>query len=315
MRIPAAGTIPWRVRDDNLEVALVHRPRYDDWSWAKGKLDDGEEWPVAAVRETEEETGLHVQLGVPLPEARYTLLGRDGEPDEKVVRYWAGRVVGGDGRLVNEIDEVAWLDVQGAYDRLDYSRDREQLLSLVRSHQAGELDTWPLILVRHAKAVSRSDYKGSKDWLRPLEYRGFTRADGLIPVLAAYRITRLVSSPSTRCTQTLAPYAAHLRLTIKTRPGLSEEGYVEDPTLAPEHLRRLFVKGEPVALCSHGPLLPALVDVLSERLSTTADGAEHMVDAMTAARSAKLVKGEALVCHVAGVGDAARIVAVERHLP
>ncbi|HQV84172.1 MAG TPA: NUDIX domain-containing protein, partial [Ornithinibacter sp.] len=80
MRIPAAGTLPWRLRDGELEVALVHRPRYDDWSWAKGKLDPGEDWAVAAVRETVEETGLVVRLGPPLPEARYTLLGRDGTP-------------------------------------------------------------------------------------------------------------------------------------------------------------------------------------------------------------------------------------------
>ena len=69
MRIPAAGTVPWRLRDGTLEVALVHRPRYDDWSWAKGKLDADEDWAVAAVRETDEETGLLVRLGPPLPEA------------------------------------------------------------------------------------------------------------------------------------------------------------------------------------------------------------------------------------------------------
>ena len=65
MRIPAAGTLPWRLGEGGLEVALVHRPRYDDWSWAKGKLDPGEDWAVAAVRETEEETGLVVRLGPP----------------------------------------------------------------------------------------------------------------------------------------------------------------------------------------------------------------------------------------------------------
>ena len=65
---PAAGTLPWRRRRGQLQVALVHRPKYDDWSWAKGKLDPGEEWPAAAARETHEETALEVRLGRPLPE-------------------------------------------------------------------------------------------------------------------------------------------------------------------------------------------------------------------------------------------------------
>ena len=92
--IPAAGTIPWRLRDGRLEVALVHRPRYGDWSWPKGKVDPGEEWPVAAVRETREETGLTAHLGIPLPDATYTVMSRTGTPDEKRVRYWAATVTG-----------------------------------------------------------------------------------------------------------------------------------------------------------------------------------------------------------------------------
>lgn len=100
MRIPAAGTLPWRLRDGELEVALVHRPRYDDWSWAKGKLDPGEDWAVAAVRETVEETGPDWGRRCPRPATPFS--GRDGTPDEKVVRYWTAQVTGGDGHLVNE---------------------------------------------------------------------------------------------------------------------------------------------------------------------------------------------------------------------
>ena len=206
VRIPAAGTLPWRLREGALEVALVHRPRYDDWSWAKGKLDPEEAWPVAAVRETEEETGLVVRLGPPLPEARYTLLGRDGTPDDKVVRYWSARVTGGHGRLVNEIDDLAWLDVPSAHSRLDYARDREQLLALVRLQQTDRLDTWPLVLVRHAHAVPRTEWS-KDDTVRPLDATGRARATALAPVLAAYGVTRVVSSPSQRCAHTVAPFA------------------------------------------------------------------------------------------------------------
>ena len=101
--IPAAGTVPWRRRRGQLEVALVHRPKYDDWAWPKGKLDPDEEWPAAAVRETHEETALEVRLGRPLPAAAYTVLDRDGEPATKEVRYWAAEVTGGGGPLANEI--------------------------------------------------------------------------------------------------------------------------------------------------------------------------------------------------------------------
>ena len=131
---------------------MVHRPKYDDWSWAKGKLDLGEEWPVAAARETAEETGLTVHLGMPLPPASYTVLDRTGVPATKQVRYWAAEVVGGDGALLHEIDEVAWLDVATAHDRLDYARDRDQLRAVVRAEAGGRLTSWPLAVVRHAKA-------------------------------------------------------------------------------------------------------------------------------------------------------------------
>lgn len=314
MKIPAAGTLPWRQRDGILEVALVHRPRYDDWSWAKGKLDPGEDWAVAAARETEEETGLVVRLGPPLPEARYTLLGRDGTPDEKVVRYWSAQVTGGLGQLVNEIDEVVWLDVPSAHARLDYARDRDQLLTLVRLHQSARLDTWPLVLVRHALAVARGQWRG-KDPDRPLTQAGRERAAALAPVLAAYGVRRLLSSPSERCVHTVQPYATAAGLGVRTRPALSEEGFDAHPERAPRHLARLLERGEPAALCTHGPLVPGLMGALEQRLDLDAAGAVAVVEEFAEARDESLAKGEALVCHVAGTGDAARVVAVERHLP
>ncbi|PKW26662.1 NUDIX hydrolase [Phycicoccus duodecadis] len=310
--IPAAGTLPWRVSEHGLQVAMVHRPRYDDWSWAKGKLDPDEEWAPAAARETHEETGLVVRLGVPLPEARYTVLARDGSPAEKVVRYWAAEVTGGDGRLVNEIDDVAWLDPRTAHDRLDYARDRDQLRALVRHHQAGTLTTWPLALVRHAHAVPRGAWKGDDDRLRPLDDSGRARARTLAPVLEAFGVRRLVSSPSERCTATLAPYAAATGRRLRRHDELSEEGYAADPTGAVLRLQKILDRGRPVAVCSHGPVLPALVDVL---VGLTGDAAGPHRGRLVEAGADRLAKGEALVCHVAGAGADARVVAVERHLP
>ena len=208
--IRAAGTVPWRHRAGALEVALVHRPKYDDWSWTKGKLDADELWQVAAVRETLEETGLHVRLGMPLPPTAYRVLDRTGHPATKQVRYWAATVVGGVGSLENEIDEVVWLDVAGTHDRLDYAHDRQQLRAIQRADLGGTLATWPLIVVRHGRAVPRSAYKGGRDWLRPLNAVGERQAHALVPLLAAYGVSALYSSTSERCVATLVPYASDL---------------------------------------------------------------------------------------------------------
>ena len=302
------------MRAGALEVLLVHRPRYDDWSWPKGKLDPGEDWASAAARETAEETGLEVRLGRPLPGARYMVLTKDGEPAEKVVRDWAASVTGGAGVLENEIDETAWLDVTEAYSRLDYAHDRDQLRAVIRLHSEGSLDTWPLVVLRHARAVPRSDWAGAEP-ARPLNQRGRERARALVPVLTAYGITRLVSSPSARCVDTVRPYAVSARIEPRTKNSLSEEGYEEGPGRAAELLSRLLQRARPVVVCSHGPVMQGLLDVLEPHLALRGPDAVGMLEAFAEALDDRLVKGEALVCHVAGTGEAARVVAVERHLP
>ena len=313
--IPAAGTVPWRRRKGRLEVALVHRPKYDDWAWAKGKLDPGEDWAVAAVRETHEETALEVRLGRPLPCASYTVLGKDGEPAAKEVRYWAAHVAGGTGELANEIDEVRWLDVAAANDLLDYARDRDQLRALVRADAGGALDTWPLALVRHAKAVPRGQWDDPDDQLRPLDRVGRERADAIVPLLAAYGVRRLVSSPSVRCADTIAPYAAWLGRPLRLKEGLSEEGHEADPTRAPDHLERLLRRGTPAVLCSHGPVLPALLGHLAGLVDDGSDDGPGAAKQLEEAAEEKMAKGEVLVAHLVGRGAEARVVAVERHLP
>lgn len=313
--IPAAGTVPWRRRRGTLQVALVHRPRYDDWSWSKGKLDPDEEWPVAAVRETLEETGLEVRLGRPLPPAAYSVLDRTARMATKEVRYWTAEVVGGTGRLLNEIDQVAWLDVATAYSRLDYARDRDQLRALVRADQTGGLASWPIVLVRHARAVPRESWKRADDQARPLDRRGQERASALVPMLAAYGVTRLVSSPSVRCSDTLRPYAVKLGTRLKLKQGLSEEGYADDPKRAPRHLRRVLERGAGTAICSHGPVLPDLLDALAAIVEPDGPQAEEASRQLKTASADGMGKGEALVVHVVGTGGDARVVAVERYQP
>lgn len=309
----AAGTLPWRRRRGRLQVALVHRPRYDDWSWAKGKLDRGETFPVAGVRETLEETGLRVRLGHPLPTTTYTVASGSGRA-VKEVRYWAAEVTGRDGGLVHEIDEVAWLEADEALQRLTYAHDRAQMDALVAADASGTLTTWPLAILRHAKARSRSSWDDD-DWLRPLDDQGRAQAADLVPLLAGYGIERLVSSPSTRASDTLAPYATATGGRLRLKPGLSEEGYAQDPSRAGHHLDRLLERGVPACLCSHGPVLPDLVNRLLARVDPRLAPGLVARSVIEDVASSGLAKGEVLVSHIVGTGEGARVVAAERHHP
>lgn len=126
--VHAAGGVPWRrAVDGSLEVVVVHRPRYDDWSFPKGKLDPGESFEQAAVRELAEETGYAVDLGVELPVVTY--VDRNGR--SKVVRWWAMTVLGGDFVPNDEVDELAWMPAAAAVDILTYPTDRDLLTPLV----------------------------------------------------------------------------------------------------------------------------------------------------------------------------------------
>ncbi|MCA0437961.1 MAG: NUDIX domain-containing protein [Austwickia sp.] len=308
-QVRTAGVLPWRRRHGTLEVALVHRKRYDDWSWPKGKLDGGELWPAAALREAAEETGLRVRLGVPLPSARYPIPARSGTPQEKIVRYWAARPLGGGGGLRHEVDRMRWVSVKAARRLMTYRRDGEQLDALVAAEDSGALAAWPLLVVRHAHALGRKAWS-KKDWLRPLDDRGSAQARDLVPVLAAYDVRRISSSSATRCIHTISPYAKSAGLKVHSTAWLSEEGYEDKPTKMAAIVTDLLAEGRPALVCSHGPVLPDIVGLLLDR---SGKGAARAI--LKEAAEDTLVKGEALVVHVRGRGKAARVVAAERHQP
>jgi 8-oxo-dGTP pyrophosphatase MutT (NUDIX family) len=121
--VKASGGVVWRRADYGIEVALVHRPRYDDWSFPKGKLDPGESWENAALREVEEEVGLRCRLGHELPPTSY----RDNKGRAKVVRYWMMEPLDGRFEPSREVDEVRWLSPPEADRLLTYEHDRELL--------------------------------------------------------------------------------------------------------------------------------------------------------------------------------------------
>jgi 8-oxo-dGTP diphosphatase len=235
-------------------VLLVHRPRYDDWSFPKGKLDPGEDAAVAAVREVHEETGLTIRLTRPLPMTLYPNGGR-----MKRVHYWVGRVEGSDdvsGYLVNdEIDEVVWLPFDEALDVLSYEHDRETLGHAEEAHAP----TAALVVLRHAHAEARSGWEGD-DRLRPLAEDGRWQAKRLGATLAAYGVRRVVTSSSTRCVQTVRPYAECAGLKVREDDGLTEEGATRKSlTLVTE---KALASVKNTVLCSHRPVLPDLFEVL-----------------------------------------------------
>lgn len=305
--VRAAGVLPWRRKKKRLQVALVHRPRYDDWAWAKGKLERGEDVAACAAREAQEETGLVVRLGVPLPVSVYALPTIGKRTVIKRVDYWAGEPIGGSGRLEREIDKIAWLTPVEARKRLSYVRDREQLETLVEYDRDGRLDTWTLLVVRHAKAMARKEWS-KPDPLRPLTSVGRRRSDKLVDILRAYAPEQVLSSTSTRCHDTVAPFAQTAVVPLRTKRGLSEEGYDVAPDKVHKHLRRMFERGRTIAVCTHGPVLEAVLQDLAQRAETPA--IERSFRRVTAT---SMDKGEVLACTVRGRGPTARVVAIRRH--
>jgi 8-oxo-dGTP diphosphatase len=121
--VKASGGVVYRYGEGGLEFLVVHRPRYDDWSLPKGKLDDGESWEDAAVREVEEETGQRCRLGAELTPTSY----RDNKDRFKVVRYWLMEATGdGPGfEPDDEVDTLRWVEAWRVSDALTYPRDAE----------------------------------------------------------------------------------------------------------------------------------------------------------------------------------------------
>jgi len=255
--IPAAGGIVWRKAGPTggPEVLLVHRPGYDDWTFPKGKSDPGEPLPVTAVREIFEETGYRVRLVHPLPQVNYRVRG-----GLKQVAYWVCRPVDdeSDFRPNREVDKVKWFAPREARKKLTYDHDRE-LLERFEDLVAGKRHrSRVLVLLRHAKAVSRDSFGGG-DLDRPLNAAGQDRAKEIVPLLAAYGIRRVVSSPAARTIQTVDPYVATTGELLEIDDRLAEgtpAGQVDRAVQA------LLGTKRPTVACSHRPTFPDIFAAL-----------------------------------------------------
>lgn len=301
----AAGAVLWRKAGGRLEVLLVHRPKYDDWAWPKGKVEKGETLPECAIRELEEETGYRVTLGLPLPPARYTV----GKKLSKHVEYWAAHVeTEAPPRPANpkEIDKAVWLPIEDARNKLTRFSDREQLDRLEQAHQTGSLYGFPVIIVRHGKAFPRSKWHETEQ-LRPLLGLGTRQSLALTGLLDAWEPRRLISSPWKRCVATLKPYSASTGRNIKTIKWLSEKNNSNKPEKTKQALEKIIAKEQAVAICTHRPVLPTVFRTLASFAPTGL--AEKLPS-----EDPYMNPGEILIAYFRP-GPVPRIVEVERYRP
>src|ERR1039458_9015504 len=241
--IRAAGAVVWAPGPDGIQVALISRRRYGDWTFPKGKCEPGEHVLETAIREVQEETGLPVILGRPLSHSTYE---RNGLP--KRVDYWAAACREAPSAFVpnEEFDELEWLGVHEAAGRLSYEHDR----AILAMFASGPAQSVPWILVRHASAGSKSRWAGD-ELARPLDARGAAGA---------------VSSAAARCVATVAPYAARTGAKIELEPLFSPDQ--ADQARAAARVSAIAAEGLPTVICAHRENMPVLLQALCARLGS-----------------------------------------------
>lgn len=253
----AAGAVLWRPDDTvgSPEVAIIHRPRYDDWSLPKGKVDPGETEPVTAVREVAEETGYAAHLGRRLAAVSYPV-----DQSIKKVRYWTARAIGGEFTPNDEVDELKWLPLAQAVKTVGYAHDRKVL------RRFGKLpaDTKTVLIVRHGTAGSKSRYKGD-DRRRPLDKQGRAQAESLVGQLLSFGADTLYAADRTRCHQTLEPLAEELGVAIADDPLLTEEAYADDRKAARNRFLEIAATPGTPVICTQGKVIPDLISWWCER--------------------------------------------------
>ncbi len=274
----AAGGVVWREHGDEVRVAVVHRPQYDDWTLPKGKPKRGERPVTTAVREVREEIGSSVAVGRRLCDIEYPFQGRP-----KTVAFWSMRHVDGRFSTGAEVDEVVWLSPGDARALVSYDVYRD----VIDDFGSSPASQSTLVLVRHGKAGKRAEWRGD-DRDRPLDHAGRRQAEQLVDLLACFAPDRIVAADRTRCVQTVEPLANTLRLPIDVVETFTDEAFVDDPEATARELLALGKPNVAVVVASQGTAIPGLIERLPldppVRRSTTRKGASWLLSYADPAR-------------------------------
>ncbi len=244
----AGGVIFRRSPKGNLRYLIAHRPRYDDWSFPKGKADKGETPEETAIREVFEETRVMCRIVAPLGATRYRIAS-----GIKEVAWFAMRPLPASKKFKenSEVDAVKWVSKKAALKILDYEHDRDLLASndLKRISQTGTL-----YLLRHAAAGDRTKWEGD-DRVRPLTKKGRRQAAAIAERLSSMEIERILTSPNLRCVQSVEPLATAIGAKVVISEALGEGPDIDGAyDLIDSHV------GANTVICSHGDVIPAVIN-------------------------------------------------------
>jgi len=257
--IVAAGGVVWR-RDmeGEIEVLLVHRQRYDDWTLPKGKLEEGEALISCAYREILEEAGLSVKLGPYIGAVEYFV------PDGlKNVAYWSASLIEDNSSFHpnEEVDQIIWLDLQSAAFKATRDSDREILVRF----SSTPYDSSALIMLRHGKALERTEWQG-EDEDRPLQLVGQLQAKRMLSLYQVFGVDEIHTSDAVRCLDTVSLMAKSLQITPTITNAVSEYTYKKNKEKAIDYAKELIKKKKQVILCSHNPVLPRMMEKLTKKI-------------------------------------------------
>lgn len=301
----AAGAVLWRIIGDDVHVLVIHRTEHKDISLPKGKVDPGETLPQTAVREIREETGIKVALGVPLGATEYVM--PNGK--NKFVQYWAAEVTTKaiqKSKFVpnDEVAALEWLPLASARGELSYEPDKEILDNFAALVKDGVTRTFAVVVLRHGKATSPSDWRG-EDATRPLTERGLTQAHGIVRTIAAWKPKRFISSTAARCKATIAPVAKALGKDVKSTNKISQDAFESGKADVRYVVGQVVRKRKSTVICTHGPVAPAVIRELALATGTPRSAALD--------EASMLDTASFTVVHLSSTHPSSGIIAVETH--